>query len=163
MHADLHRQVALWELEPRSDSAVDAPVSSDDAWSENVAHDGVRRIVCVDNDPDGLEVLRLTLSLLPEVQCQTATTGRDGLALLQELRPSVLIVDLHLPDISGVTVVELCRRTTMYATIPIVVLTADASVATRRASTALDVAHLATKPFDLMQLRAVVERLLDCA
>jgi DNA-binding response OmpR family regulator len=119
-----------------------------------------RRIVCIDNDPDGLEVLRLTLSSLRGVQFVSATTGRDGLALLHESRPSLLLIDLQLPDVSGATIVELCRRSTTLVRMPVVVLTADASVATRRAVEAVGVAHLAIKPFDLFELRAVVEHLL---
>jgi CheY-like chemotaxis protein len=160
VHVDLDRQVALWELESRVGSAA-APEPAIDAWDHRPRLDGPPRIVCVDNDPDGLEVLRFTLSSLPGVQFAAATTGHDGLALLHEVQPSVLLVDLQLPDISGVTVVEICRRSAAFASMPVVVLTADAAMATRRAIEALGVAHLAIKPFDLVELRAVVERLLD--
>jgi CheY-like chemotaxis protein len=43
---------------------------------------------------------------------------------------------------------------------PVIVLTADASAQTRRAIEALGVTHLAIKPFDLVELRVVVESLL---
>ena len=43
---------------------------------------------------------------------------------------------------------------------PLIVLTADASTPTRRAIEALGVTHLAIKPFDLVELRAVVERVV---
>jgi CheY-like chemotaxis protein len=158
VHVDLDRQVALWELETRGVAAGSRPSTTDAATAFGVGDPP--RIVCVDNDPDGLEVLRLTMSSLPDVQFVAATTGRDGLALVHEARPSVLLVDLQLPDISGVTVVEMCRRLPALASVPVIVLTADAAMATRRAIEALGVAHLAIKPFDLVQLRAIVEQLL---
>jgi CheY-like chemotaxis protein len=159
VHVDLDRQVALWELDSDADPTSARPFATGDAPPRARAGD-VRRVVCVDNDPDGLEVLRHILSSLPGVQLVSATTGRDGLAVIHDEQPAVLLVDLQLPDISGVTIVELCRRSPTFATVPMVVLTADASMATRRAIEALGVAHLAVKPFDLAELRAVVERLL---
>jgi CheY-like chemotaxis protein len=159
VHVDLDRQVALWELESHA-GALESPPASTDHWTERSGVVDQPRILCVDNDSDGLEVLRLTLSSLAGVQFLAATNGRDGLALVHEMQPSVLLVDLQLPDVSGVTVVEICRRSPALASIPVIVLTADAATATRRAIEALGVAHLAIKPFDLVELRAVVEGLL---
>jgi DNA-binding response OmpR family regulator len=114
----------------------------------------------MESDRDGAEVLRLTLAFLPDVEFLSAATGRDGLVLLHDKRPSLLLVDLQLPDISGATIIEFCRRSAVLASMPLIVLTADASAATRRAVEALGVTHLAIKPFDLVELRAVVEELL---
>ena len=84
----------------------------------------------------------------------------EGLALLHDCRPSLLLVDLQLPDVSGATIIEFCRRSPALSSMPVIVLTADASVPTRRAIEALGVTHLAVKPFDLVELRVVVESLL---
>ena len=119
-----------------------------------------RRIVCIENDPDGVDVLRLTLAFLPNVQFLPAPTGREGLVLLHEKRPSLLLVDLQLPDMSGATIIELCRRSAHLVSMPVIVLTADASSSTRRSIEALGVTHLVIKPFDLIELRSVVEDLL---
>lgn len=161
VHVDLERQVALWELDSRR-ATTRHPSTSPfvDEVSRQRGSDRPRRIVCVDNDPDGLEVLRLTLAPLPGVEFAAATTGRDGLALMHQSRPALLLIDLQLPDLSGATIIELCRRSAALAAVPIVVLTADASIATRRAIESFGVAHLAVKPFDLVELRVVVEHLL---
>lgn len=161
VQVDLDRQVALWELESRPALSTHDTLPSMVAEVRSLAVDPFpRRIICIENDRDGADVLRLTLALLPEVEFLAAATGREGLALLHERRPSLLLVDLQLPDISGATIVEFCRRSPALASMPLIVLTADASVPTRRAIEALGVTHLAIKPFDLVELRAVVEGLL---
>jgi CheY-like chemotaxis protein len=161
VHVDLDRQVALWELESRPPvSAHETLTSATTDSHPRVRDSSPRRVVCVENDRDGAEVLRFTLEFLPNVSFHTAASGREGLALLQESRPSLLLVDLQLPDISGATIIEFCRRSPALASMPVIVLTADASVPTRRAIEALGVTHLAIKPFDLVELRAVVEDLL---
>ena len=160
VHVDLERQIALWELESRRAIGHPSTAPFVDEPAPRHASDARRRIVCIDNDPDGLEVLRLTLAPLPGVEFASTTTGRDGLTLMHQTRPSLLLVDLQLPDLSGATIIELCRRSALLASVPIVVLTADASIATRRTIESFGVAHLAVKPFDLIELRIVVERLL---
>lgn len=161
VHVDLDRQVALWEFESRpAMSTQPAPPSTLTDLGRPANGASPRRIVCVENDRDGAEVLRLTFEFLPNVQFLAAATGCDALALLHAGLPSVLLVDLQLPDISGATIIEFCRRSPALASMPVIVLTADASVPTRRAIEALGVTHLAIKPFDLAELRAVVEDLL---
>ena len=158
---DLDRQVALWELESRPTSVSAAPPAPISApVLDDSASAAARRIVCIDNDPDGVDVLRLTLAFLRNVQFVSAANGRSGLALLHERRPSLLLVDLQLPDISGATIIEYCRRSVALASIPVIVLTADASKSARRTIEALGITHLAVKPFDLVELRALVDSLL---
>jgi CheY-like chemotaxis protein len=162
VHVDLDRQVALWEFESRAAlSTYERPAREFADLANHPAREtSPQRVVCVESDRDGEEVLRLTLAFLPDVEFLSAATGRDGLVLLHDKRPSLLLVDLQLPDISGATIIEFCRRSAVLASMPLIVLTADASAATRRAIEALGVTHLAIKPFDLVELRAVVEELL---
>ena len=164
---DLDRQVALWELESRPGPAPASAVTPRSATATAKAKatndpgdPPSRRIICIDNDPDGVDMLRLTLAFLPNIQFLSAATGRAGLALLHERRPSLLLVDVQLPDVSGAMIIEYCRRSIALASVPLIVLTADASKSTRRIIEALGVTHLAVKPFDLVELREFVDRLL---
>ena len=160
VNVDLDRQVALWELESRPDVSALAATDETALVSNMAPRHAARRIVCIENDPDGADVLRLTLAFLPNVHFLPAPTGREGLVLLHEQRPALLLVDLQLPDMSGATIIEFCRRSAHLVSMPVIVLTADASISTRRSIEALGVTHLAIKPFDLVELRSVVEDLL---
>jgi len=162
---DLDRQVALWELESRPGPAPASAVTPRSATATAKATNDPgdppsRRIICIDNDPDGVDMLRLTLAFLPNIQFLSAATGRAGLALLHERRPSLLLVDVQLPDVSGAMIIEYCGRSIALASVPVIVLTADASKSTRRNIEALGVTHLAIKPFDLVELRELVDSLL---
>ena len=157
---DLDRQVALWELESRPGPSTVVPRVAVGETAPVVADSAPARLVCIENDPDGVEVLRLTFAGLPHIRFLPAATGRNGLVLLHEQRPSLLLVDLQLPDMSGTTVIEFCRRSAALASVPVIVLTADASNTTRRTIEVLGVTHLAIKPFDLVELRSIVENVL---
>ncbi len=68
------------------------------------------RVLIVDDHPlmrDGTQTL---LGQYPDIQIVGASAlGNDGLRLVQELEPDVLILDLHLPDVSGVEVARQVR------------------------------------------------------
>ena len=55
-----------------------------------------------------------------------AMNGRSGFELAVEQRPDLILLDLHLPDISGDEVLQLVRADPLIATTPVVMLSADA-------------------------------------
>ena len=66
----------------------------------------MRRLVIIEDDADTVELLCLQLGTLG-FDCKTAFSGRDGIALIEAFRPEAAVIDLGLPDISGL---EVARR-----------------------------------------------------
>src|SRR6266508_4936804 len=54
-----------------------------------------------------------------------ATTGEDGIALAHEKAPALVLMDIQLPGIDGVTALERIRQDAATARIPIVAMTAS--------------------------------------
>lgn len=69
----------------------------------------MRRILIVDDHPDAANAIAILLRLLGH-ECVTATTGRAALALAREAPFDVAILDLGLPDLSGLEVAGELRR-----------------------------------------------------
>jgi len=66
------------------------------------------RVALADDHPVVLAGISALLGAAPEITVVgSATTGRDALAMIQETRPDVAVIDLSLPDFSGF---ELARR-----------------------------------------------------
>lgn len=78
----------------------------------------VSHILVIDDEPQILRALRTILSAR-KYQVTTASRGEEGLALAAALKPDLIILDLGLPDMEGVTVCENLRRWTQS---PIIVL-----------------------------------------
>ena len=85
-------------------------------------------------------------------QVLTARDGRRALALLAQLRPSLILLDLTLPDVNGWEVLAVLRATPQLADIPVVVMSAHVHEAP------LKVAHVLRKPMSIDELRDVVRR-----
>lgn len=68
------------------------------------------RILVVDDQPEIRRGLRMSLALEPDFEVVgEAQNGAEALALVAALRPDVMILDLHIPDMDGMAVVELVR------------------------------------------------------
>jgi signal transduction histidine kinase/DNA-binding response OmpR family regulator len=91
-----------------------------------------RRVaVFVDDDPLALELVRVALEPAGWV-VHTCTTAEVALSLIRTHEPSVVLVDLLMPDTDGFEVVDLLRTDPQTARIPVVVLTAKTLTARDR-------------------------------
>jgi CheY-like chemotaxis protein len=89
-----------------------------------------------------------------------ARDGNEAIAALAADSLDLLILDLHLPRVSGLDVLRHVRSDPASRDLPVLVLTADAMAGTRDAVLAEGASDYMTKPFDLNALRAMVARIL---
>ncbi len=91
----------------------------------------------------------------------TASSGREALDKVHQCHPSLILLDLMLPDIDGFGVCEILRRQAVTATIPIVILTAWATTDAQHLGLELGALDYMTKPFSPKELVERVRRLLS--
>jgi two-component system KDP operon response regulator KdpE len=108
------------------------------------------RVLVVDDDRSLLRALRLGLQSEGH-DVTTAETGEQGLSQTALLGPDVVVLDIGLPDIDGLTV---CRRIREWSDVPIIILSATGDE--NRKVTALDggANDYVTKPFSMAELEA---------
>src|SRR5579863_4718678 len=73
----------------------------------------------------------LSAALIPKYNLVSTKYGREGLDLIKNERPEIIILDLNLPDISGLRICREARRIGIKS--PILVLSGDGSLATKLA------------------------------
>jgi PAS domain S-box-containing protein len=101
-----------------------------------------------DNAPN-VRVVEELLKFRPEWRLVHAATGSLGIDLALSQPPDLILLDLHLPDLSGREVlIELKRRPELRA-VKVVILTADAHAGLSRQLTLAGAAGYLTKPFDI--------------
>lgn len=89
----------------------------------------------------------------------TATGGREGLALLNREGASLVILDLKMPDISGLEVLEQIKKS--QPRLPVIMITAHGTIQTAIEAMKIGAADYITKPFDLDELKIVVKKTLQ--
>jgi len=108
------------------------------------------RVLIVDDDEPLLRALRLNFAARG-YQVQTAANAADGLAAAGHRPPDLIIVDLGLPDLDGLSVVEGIRG---YSSVPIIVLSARHAGVSKVAALDAGADDYVTKPFAMDELLA---------
>jgi two-component system, NtrC family, nitrogen regulation response regulator GlnG len=117
----------------------------------------VSRILIVDDEPSiswGLS--RLARNMGHEVD--VAPSAEEGMCLASASRPDVLVLDVRLPGMDGLSAMESFRRVLDRA--PIIVITAFGDLAVAMDAINKGAFEYVVKPFDVAEIRAVIERAL---
>jgi len=87
-----------------------------------------------------------------------AETATTGLALLRDLHPDVVLLDVRLPDANGLTVLEQMKRGTEHGSAAVIVMSACDDEGTAAAALQLGACAFLKKPFDFDMLQGLVQR-----
>jgi CheY-like chemotaxis protein len=113
-----------------------------------------------DNQDNILLVQRLLKRARPDIQLRTAMTGADGLRAATGDQPALILLDNRLPDTSGEQVLRQLAASPATAAIPVIMLSGDSGQLTVNQLLAAGAAEFLSKPFDIHQLLAIIERYL---
>ncbi|NUN70502.1 MAG: response regulator [Bacteroidetes bacterium] len=151
LHVPLSEFFGRFEAKLRSDGRLNGPVD----------------ILLVEDDESFIELTRHTLQQLNITN--TLRVVRDGAEALRVLlpegaeskpaAPSVVLLDLTLPMVGGLEVLQQLRKDPRTATLPVVVLTVSVNESDRLQCRRLGVEEYLTKPIDVEAFAAVMKRL----
>jgi CheY-like chemotaxis protein len=113
---------------------------------------------------DNLSNVRLMERILQQRPGLTLLHAPNGIAafdLIRERHPDLVLLDMHLPDMSGEEVLHHLWADPASRSIPIVIVTADATPGLARRLKAAGATACITKPLNLKQLLELVDALLS--
>ncbi len=112
-----------------------------------------------DNEPNR-RLVEMLVAQRPSLRLLTASKGRDGLSLAREHHPDLILLDLHLPDTTGESVLHHLRADAATRDTPVVMVSADAA-AVRRNQQHVEGTDFAdsylTKPFNVTQFLQLLD------
>jgi DNA-binding response OmpR family regulator len=119
-----------------------------------------RKVLVVDDDPSVRKLLNQTL----ELEGYTVSTASDGEEALEELptsKPDVVVLDVMMPKLNGLDVLDRIRRNPETSTLPVILLTAKSSKEDVWEGWQRGVDYYMTKPFDVEELLRFIEYVLE--
>ena len=117
-------------------------------------------VLYIEDNPSNLRLVERIVARRPGIKLLSAMQGRPGLELARAHRPDAIVLDLHLPDISGQDVLARLQADPATREIPVVILSADA-MTSRSTSLLKTGAHAyLTKPLSVTQFLRVLDELL---
>jgi DNA-binding response OmpR family regulator len=125
-----------------------------------VSNFGVRpKVLVVDDEPEAVELVEFNLQQAG-YSVITAGDGAEALKKARSAQPSLIVLDLMLPEVDGLEVCKMLRRDPATAAIPIVMLTAKAAEIDRVLGLELGADDYVTKPFSPRELVLRVKKVL---
>jgi signal transduction histidine kinase/ActR/RegA family two-component response regulator len=127
-------------------------------------HPGPRHVLYVEDNLANSEVIRATLAARPWINVSVAPTTEEGLAVLHNrltgTRPDLILLDVHLPDASGVELLKLIKANPDTAGIPVIMISADAMPEQIDVALSMGANCYLTKPVQLSELLRQVDELM---
>ena len=104
-------------------------------------------ILVVDDEPDILMVVQMILRGCGH-QILEASTGEMALQLLEHQNPDAVLLDVRLPGIDGLEVLERLRKASIHSVLPVIMLSASSGPSLVERASGLGCSGFVAKPFD---------------
>ncbi|MGB7876478.1 MAG: response regulator [Anaerolineales bacterium] len=117
----------------------------------------MKRVWIVDDDQEMAKAISMMLELL---DCQTTRflhARNAAQTLLTGERPDMIVLDIHMPEVSGLDLLEFLRRRPEWEDLPIVMLSSEAADVTVDEAMELGADGYVMKPVTLEELKKAIE------
>lgn len=119
-----------------------------------------RKVLFVDDDPNIRRISQIVLSNIGNYDVLLACCGSDALALAQESKPDLILLDVMMPDMDGPTTLMKLRELPGFMEVPVIFVTAKVQKHELHLYTQSGALGVITKPFDPMNLCAEIDALI---
>jgi signal transduction histidine kinase/CheY-like chemotaxis protein len=120
-------------------------------------------ILYVEDNAANLKLVESIMERRPNIRLISATRGEQGAEMAHTHRPDLALLDLNLPDISGLDVLRRLQQDPETRTIPVVMITADATAGQEQRILDAGATAYLTKPINIKQFLEVVDETLKAA
>lgn len=144
-------------------SADPAPGAEDEGFQAFVvpadlkANPATHKVLYVEDNFSNLTLVQAILAQRSGIELLSAMQGRSGLELARERRPDLILLDLHLPDLPGDTLLQALKEDERTREIPVVMVSADATPTQIQRLLGLGAKAYLTKPLEIPVLLRVVD------
>jgi PAS domain S-box-containing protein len=119
-----------------------------------------RTVLYAEDNPMNVDLVREVMHLRPDCRLVVARNGREAITMAERERPDLMLLDMHLGDMTGIDVLKRVAEDPALARVPCVALSADAMAAPIEAARRAGFKGYLTKPLDVAAfLRCVDEAL----
>jgi len=120
-------------------------------------------VLYVEDNPANIAFMRDLIGTFENLELLIALTGEIGLDVAREQRPTLIVMDINLPGMSGLEVMHALRAQPATANVPVIALSAAASERDKQRGLQAGFAAYLTKPVDVEAIISVIDELLRIA
>lgn len=118
-------------------------------------------VLYVEDNPVNLIIMKHIFRMLPGVELLTADNAEEGLVILYDARPDIVLMDVNLPGISGLDALKMIKADPQTAAIPVIAVSAAAMPSDIESGLEAGFLAYLTKPFDVPSLLKQIRTTLN--
>jgi len=119
------------------------------------------RILIVDDEQGNVDILRRFLTRAGFTRIESTTDSREAGTLYVQHRPDLILLDLHMPHLDGLQVMDTLNEIAEASYLPILILSADLTPEARREALSRGAKDFVNKPFQQDELLLRIKTLLE--
>jgi DNA-binding response OmpR family regulator len=118
------------------------------------------KVLVIDDEEDTRSIVKLSLSLIDNIEIIEAANGVSGLALAKSENPDIILLDMIMPHMDGKSTLIELNKDIATKHIPVVILTTKSTIKDINSMKDLGAKHVLTKPFDPMTLVEEIKQIV---
>lgn len=119
-----------------------------------------RTLLQVEDNAANAEVVKQLISRRNDLKLLTATNGKQGIEMACASRPNVILMDMRLPDMSGLAAIAILRENPATSPIPVIALSSNAFPEEIKRCLEAGCFRYLTKPYKIADLMAAIDTVL---
>ncbi|MEL7078306.1 MAG: response regulator [Cyanobacteria bacterium J06582_2] len=121
-----------------------------------------KRVLLIDDNEDTRTMVKFALEMNAVWKVLTADSAIEGITIAETERPDIVLLDLAIPQLDGLTTYEILKANLFTCSIPIVFITAHTQekIISQLETTLAE--GIITKPFDLASLELQISEICNC-
>jgi len=119
-----------------------------------------KRILVVEDSPAMRQLICFALKKVAGLEVVEANDGVDGLSKLTGKTFDLMIVDINMPIMDGLKLIDMVRKNEEHKDVPIIIITTESAEEDRQRAMALGVNEYLTKPVQSQQIVEAAKKLL---
>lgn len=118
-----------------------------------------KKILIVEDDLNSAKLLRDVLTFRGYSIIE-ATNGKDGIAMIKAEKPDLILMDVQMPVMDGISVIKSLKADSDFSTTPVLFVTADVMKSTNETLRGIGANDVIAKPIDIPHFIQTVEKYL---
>ncbi|TXT67646.1 MAG: Polar-differentiation response regulator DivK [Promethearchaeota archaeon] len=120
----------------------------------------IKNVYIIEDNTKNMKLFKAILKLIPNIQIFSETRGDLGLELIKSGDPDLIILDIQLPEISGIDIAKELRKIDKFKDVPIIAVTSFAMKGDKERILEVGINEYVPKPIKVQEFRELVKSML---
>lgn len=155
-----HYLTSIYQTEESVDNKTTTNVVDEQLNATSQSQQAFKVLVAEDTVMNMLVISNMLRSRLPHVEIVEAHNGLEAISALELFEPSIILMDVQMPELDGIGATKIIRENNAFSHIPIIALTAGVSTEERNACFEAGMCDFLAKPIEKNELDRIIENYL---